>query len=124
MKKNIFYKKGFTLIEIITAITIMAVGILSILALFPVGFAASRRAADLTTAALYAQEKMEEIKMKGFANADSFNGETETQGIFTRTVLVTNVSGYNGNLKEITVTVDWTERGKTYDEAFKTYIAN
>jgi uncharacterized protein (TIGR02598 family) len=116
-------KKGFTLIEIITALAIMVIGLLSILALFPVGFHASKRAADFTKVALFAQEKLEEVKMKGFDNVDSFNGQSETEGIFSRQVTISQVTGYD-NLKEITVKVTWTERGQTREEEFKTYIAD
>jgi len=109
-------KYAFTLIEIITALAILAIGLLSILALFPVGFHASKRAADFTQVTLFAQEKMEEVKMKGFAAAVSESGV----GWNTDVAIV---PGYS-NLKEITVTVTWTERGQTRQEEFKTYIAD
>lgn len=118
--------RGFTLIEIITALAIMVIGLLSILALFPVGFHASKRAADFTQVAIFAQEKMEEIKMKGFDSAKDEKPEDEgnTYGRFKREVVVVpNVDG-NSNLKEITVTVTWAERGQTRTEEFKTYIAD
>lgn len=118
-------REGFTLIEIITSMAVMVVGILSILALFPVGFHASRRAADFTKASLFAQEKMEEIKMKGFdaAAEETADDAGNTDGLFERAVTVANVSGYD-NLKEVTVTVGWTERGQERSEEFKTYIAD
>lgn len=124
-KKFKFYVAGFTLIEIITALAIMVIGLLSILALFPVGFHASKRAADFTQVALFAQEKLEEIKMKGFDNAqDETASDTgNTEGIFSREVTVSSVSGYD-NLKEVTVTVTWTERGQSREEELKTYIAD
>ena len=42
------YKKGFTLIEITMALMIMAIGLMGLLALFPVGFDASKRAGEVT----------------------------------------------------------------------------
>ena len=118
-------KCAFTLIEIITALAILAIGLLSILALFPVGFHASKRAADFTQATIFAQDKMEEVKMKGFDSAqnEAASDTGNTEGIFSREVTVSNVSGYN-NLKEVTVKVSWTERGQTREEEFKTYIAD
>ncbi len=118
-------KHGFTLIEIITALAIMTIGLLSILALFPVGFHASKRAADFTKVTLFAQGKLEEIKMEGFDNAENeaVSDEGNTDGIFSREVTVSSVSGYD-NLKEVTVKVSWSERGQTHEQEFKTYIAD
>lgn len=118
---------GFTLIEIITSLAVMVIGLVGILALFPVGFHASKRAADWTQVGFFAQEKMEEIKMKGFADAKS---ETEQlpgnkAGIFSREVVTADTEGYDGGLKEITVKVHWTQRGRKepFEEVFKTYLA-
>jgi len=123
--KNKNRSSSFTLIEIITALAVMVVGVLSILALFPVGFHASRRAADFTKTAIFAQAKVEELKMKGF---DEIENETSdltgnTDGLFKRQVSVSGVEGYD-NLKEVEVTVTWTERGQERTEVFKTYIAD
>ena len=53
--------RGFTLVEMVAALAIFAIGILGILALFPVGIGANKRADDLTTAAILAQLKMTEL---------------------------------------------------------------
>lgn len=117
---------GFTLIEIVTALAILVIGMVSILSLFPVGFQASGRAADYTKAAIFAQEKMEEIKMKGFDNAKSETEEDtgNTEGKFTRRVSITDVQEDKGYLKEVIVTVSWKERGKSCEKEFRTYIAD
>ena len=51
-----YNKSAFTLIEVTIALLILAVGLVGILALFPVGFDASGRAANLTEATFLAQE--------------------------------------------------------------------
>lgn len=53
--------RGFTLVEMVAALAIFSIGILGILALFPVGIEANKRAADLTTAATLGQLKMTEL---------------------------------------------------------------
>ncbi|MCD6460685.1 prepilin-type N-terminal cleavage/methylation domain-containing protein [bacterium] len=55
-------EKGFTLIEISLAITILVVGILSILALYPLGLVSSKRSEDTFIASNQAQEVMGELQ--------------------------------------------------------------
>ena len=54
--------RGFTFIEISIALLILGVGLISILALFPIGFEAAARAFTLTRATFLAQGLMEELK--------------------------------------------------------------
>lgn len=60
---------GFTLIEITIALLILAVGLVGILALFPVGFDAAGRASNVTVATFKAQEIIEELKRDGYNSA-------------------------------------------------------
>ena len=53
--------KGYTLIEIMMAIIIFTVGIISIMALFPASVRDTRRARVMTQAVFLCQGKMEEI---------------------------------------------------------------
>ncbi len=66
---------GFTLIEITIALLILAVGLVGILALFPVGFDASVRAANITKATFLAQEVIEDLKREGY------DGDTVTDAL-------------------------------------------
>ena len=53
--------KGFTLIEIVVALGILTIGIVSVLSLFPVGLDSGRKAKDYTDASLLATYKMADI---------------------------------------------------------------
>lgn len=53
---------GFTLIEVIVAASILAVGLLSIVQVFPYGIRTSQRAEDVTQASLLAQTMFEGLK--------------------------------------------------------------
>jgi len=55
-------QRGFTLIEVIVAASILAVGLLSIVQVFPYGIQVSRRAEDVTQASLLAQSMFEGLK--------------------------------------------------------------
>lgn len=68
---------GFTLVEITIALLILAVGLVGILSLFPVGFDASARAASITEATFLAQSEMENLKREGYDDGDG-NPATQT----------------------------------------------
>ncbi|GAF87606.1 unnamed protein product, partial [marine sediment metagenome] len=61
-----YHKSGFTLIEITVALLILAVGLVGILTLFPVGFDAAGRAANITKATFLAQKLIEDLKREGY----------------------------------------------------------
>ena len=64
--KNLSYSyrnhEGFTLIEVSLAITILVVGILSVLALYPLGLVSSKKSEDTFIASNQAQEVFDELK--------------------------------------------------------------
>lgn len=68
-------KKAFTLIEITIALLILAIGLVGILSLFPIGFDASGKAAHITEAALLAQAIIEDTKRVGYPMCLALNGQ-------------------------------------------------
>ncbi len=59
-------KRGFTLVEIVFALAILLVGLVGVLALFPVGLTASKKAGDYTTAALVGEQIIASIRNAGY----------------------------------------------------------
>jgi uncharacterized protein (TIGR02598 family) len=117
-------KRGFTLLEIVIALAILAIGLVGILSLFPVGFEASRRASMLTEATIHAQQKMEEFKQTGYDGLNSSGGYTaftDNSGLEWQ-VTVDEIDP-PGNLKSVTLDVRWQEKGDYKSETFVTYIA-
>jgi len=123
-------KKGFTLLEIVIALAILAIGLVGILSLFPVGFEASRRASMLTEATIHAQQKMEEFKQGGYDYLDTTYTDTVPSGYTAFTdgsglewqVTVAEINP-PGNLKSVTLDIKWQEKGADKSETFVTYIA-
>ena len=109
--------KGFTLIETIIALVVLAVGLVAVLSLFPVGFNSAMRAADLTKAAVVAQWKMEDIKRIGYPVTAEASTAYPYDNKFSYTVTVADINP-PGNLQQVTVTVSW----GSYNEDFVTYI--
>ena len=64
--KRILSKKGFSLIELMVAVAILAMAIFGIFHAYSAGFMGMADARDRTVATNYAQEKMEDIRNKSF----------------------------------------------------------
>jgi prepilin-type N-terminal cleavage/methylation domain-containing protein len=115
-------KRGFTLIEIIISLAILAIGIVGILSLFPVGFDSARRSIDIAQATLLAQQKLAEIRKDGFP-ATGATGPTPftSDPYYSWTQVTTDVRA--NYLRRVDLTVGWNYRGRNYQETFTTYVA-
>jgi uncharacterized protein (TIGR02598 family) len=56
MSKGVSVRSGFSLVEVALALLVAAVGLMSVMGMFPMGMEASRKAIDEGQAALFAQE--------------------------------------------------------------------
>ena len=108
---NMRDKKGFTLLEVMVAVVVLAFGLLAIMHLFPIGLRASKISRDTTVASLLAQAKIEELRNTGWA---SLSSSTTTEGYgtitnypqFKRVTTIDYVDVVNDpNLKKIVVEV-------------------
>lgn len=119
-------KQGFSLLEILMALAVMLVGIVGIMALFPVGLRASKVGENYTLAAILAQRVMEEAKLTPFASlADiSETAFSSPDDNFKWSLDVEDDAKLPSILKKITVTIKWSDLGGTRQEDFVTYRAN
>ena len=115
--------KGFTLLEIVISLGILLVGILAILALFPVGFDSASRSADLTKATIFAQDQMEDLKRIGYPATAVGTPVAFSDPRFNYTVQV-STAGLPNNCQQVTLGVSWDYKGKTHNENFVTIIAS
>ena len=73
--------KGFTIIEVLVGIFILAVGIIAVLNIFPLGLQMAISAQAASTASQLAQEKMEEMVSKQYSELSFYLGNnTEEYG--------------------------------------------
>ena len=135
--------KGFSLLEILIALVILIIGVVSVINLFPVGLHASRRAADFSSIAMLAQAKMAELMYLGYSNWTSV--DEDLTGIPSDTSDLPADDGKNtfdapddaykwfidvvqaeglSNLAKVTLWVYWLDRGEERYETFITYIAD
>ena len=116
--KKISMKNAFTLIELIVAIFILAVGITAVLAMFPLGIQIVSFSKMATVAAYLGEAKMEEIISTSYEEIFSEPKQTLNPpfGTYSRETEVTcfdpngssfpNCPGDTG-IKKIKVTVSW-----------------
>ena len=102
-------KEGFTLVEIMVAMIVLSIGLLSFFALNMAIIKSNVFSKAITYATNLAQEKIEQLKNTPYAN---ITNQTETgiglNNAFTRTTTVQE-GVPQANMKTITVTVTWQE---------------
>jgi prepilin-type N-terminal cleavage/methylation domain-containing protein len=116
-------QKGFTLIETMLAISIMAIGLLGLAALQTIATNGNALAKKNSLAVALAEDKIESYKNTLYANIIA-GVETETDlpagAIYTRTTNIEDDTPIPG-VKTITVTVAWQNAAKTV--SFTTIIS-
>ena len=107
--------RGFTLIEVIVAFTILSVSLVMVMQLFSAGLKASRASCDYTRAVIYAKDIMEEIS----GSPEDESGEFEDGFIWETEVMPYEDSeGIVENILQIKVKVSWADvlrRDKTIE---------
>jgi len=103
------YIKGFTLIEIMVAITLRSVGLLGMAGLTVGIMRGNSLSNQVTTATALAQAKMEDIKRVGYSGAStSAEGYNAISGypLFSRDTVI-DVDTPELGMKTVTITVSW-----------------
>jgi len=112
-------ERGTTLTELMVALVILTVGILSVGQLFPAGSRGQLQSRMTNSASYYAQEKIEQLNGQTWTGTDLTDGRHPTSGTealgsggqWQRFYQVTTMAAPLDNLKKVTVTVQWTYLG-------------
>ena len=112
-------QKGFTLVEIMVAISIIAIGLLGLVSVTVMVIKGNTFSKTMTTATTLANDKMEQLKKTGYASLAS--GADTAQSIYTRTWTVTQDSPAAG-MKTVVVTVQWTWEGVAHNVTVRSLI--
>jgi general secretion pathway protein I len=122
-------KKGFSLLELIIAIAVLAIGLVGILQIFPVGLRASQRAGMVTKAAFLAKNKMEQVKMAGFSAITELPPKiplSGTEGDFDWEIFIDKLEldglETSDDIRKVTIVVSWPERNRKRSKDFVTYV--
>jgi prepilin-type N-terminal cleavage/methylation domain-containing protein len=116
-----FGKKGFTLVEVLIGLIILAIGILAIAGMQITSLVGTSFSNNLTQASVLAQDRLEFLKGLSLNDARLDTGtynDPPDIGIFKRSYQATRNA--NPNFVTITYTVSWLERGMTHTVTFRT----
>lgn len=105
---------GFSLIEMMVAILILSVGILSLMAMQISTIRTNSLARHLTEGTTLSADQFEEMMTMGYGNAAlaPSTTTTSTDGNYTIERVVSAVDTPIKNMKTITITASWTEAGQ------------
>ncbi len=116
-----FGKKGFTLIEVLIGLIILAIGILAVAGMQITSIRGSSFSNNLTQASVLAQDRLEFLKSLSLNDAQLNTGtynDLPDIGIFKRSYQTNR--NPNPNFVTITYTVSWLEKGVTHTVSFRT----
>jgi len=130
-------RRGFTILELLIALSLFLIGMVSILEIFPVDRNLLNQTMHSTQASFLAQEQMEQVVATPYSsltvgtylpNAVVTTDTTSPYSIYSRQVTVDYinssyaVSGTDTGLKRVTVTISWQERTFMQYSTLTTYV--
>jgi len=130
MKFTFKQEGGFSLVEIMVAVSLLAAVLIPIFIMFSEGINLTSRSTGLNLAVNCAQDKMEKIRNMPHAliTIGTWPDEevTTNNRTFVRHITVTDsgVTGGDENLKKITVDIFWNHDGTTYSTSLTSFRCN
>lgn len=121
MKNNLFREKGFTLVEVLIGLIILAIGILAIAGMQITSIRGTSFSNNLSQASVLAQNRLEFLKGLPLNDnrLDTNNYPNDINvGLFTGSYQAARNA--NPNYVQITYTVSWVEKGIPHSVSFRT----
>jgi len=118
MKRNNYIKltktnkeKGFTLLEVFVAVSVLAFGLLAVASMQGTAIRGNHLSGSLTGASTLAGDRVEKLMGMGYSDADlDVGNHSESSDPYTISWTVVQNAAFD-NTKTVNVTVGWTERG-------------
>ncbi len=115
--------EGFSLVEVMVAITFLGIGLLAIAQLIPLGMAGISQARVRTIAVQTLQQRMDQVTGSGYASAAMTAGAyTETDGNYTLNWTITDSDPVPGS-KRVDMTATWTTITGNQTTRLVTYLS-
>ena len=117
---------GYTLMELMIALFILAVGVMGIWSMQGVSISSNATARKVTDTAALGSDQLEKLMRLSYDNAMLAPGTTTTreEGNFKVTWTVSNLDEPIANMKTVTVTASWIEAGQQRKVTYVYYKAN
>jgi Tfp pilus assembly protein PilV len=112
---------GFSLLEVLFALTFLAVGIMAVAAMIPAGTQGVSQSRVLTSGLMVATVKMEQLKSTPYLTLTP-GTFSDTTSVFTRTWTVQDSIPMPG-CKKITVTSQWTNSHGSQSTVLHSYVS-
>jgi type IV pilus assembly protein PilV len=123
---EIHSKKGFTLVEALVALSILAILLLGLLSSLIVSYEISTKNVIRDEAVKIAEEYAEKYRNMDLNSIPASDTKTETRQIRNATVnflITTTSTPISANkLKQVTITVEWNYKGKHYTHTITTIV--
>ena len=116
-----FEKKGFTLIEVLIGLIILAIGVLAVAGMQITSIIGTSFSSNMTQASVLAQDRLEFLKSLPLTDARLDTGDYNDLpdiGIFRRSYQANRNA--NPNFVRIIYTVTWTEKAIPHSVSFRT----
>ena len=116
-------RAGFSIVEVIVAAGVIAVGILALTSLFPVSSDNLVASAGTTAAVTVGNQKIEELRNVGFPPVGGNDNKTVENTTYTRTWTVTGVNDFLAPNRRVTVSLAVTWPGRLGTLTFTSMIS-
>lgn len=114
--------KGFSLVEVMIAITFLGIGLLAVAQFIPLGMAGITQARVRTNAVQAAQLRLDDLKSEDFSSAALTAGTyTETAGNYTLSWTIIDDNPVPGS-KRINLTASWANLTGTKNARLTTFV--
>ncbi len=113
IRKLLKDEKGFTMIEVLTAMVILAIGILGLAPLIVTSIYGNSFSNDVSLAKVIAQDRIEEFRALPVINPIPYSDSTMVNGVYSRLTRVDTNSSDGSvptDLYKIVVTIKWTDK--------------
>lgn len=128
MRRKMKNQKGFTLIEVMIAMIILAIGVLGLAPMMVTSMRGNQFSREFTDVAYIAQDRIEQLKNQTTISPMPFYETTSNiNGVYNRTLNVSDNS-VDGSIPkgvyQISVTITWTDKqGNSHSQNYITYKA-
>jgi len=116
-------ERGFSLVELMIAITLLGVGVLSLAGLFPIAMQRVSGGDIESRATFHAQSKVEELKRVSWVNLVNSAASDTVDTAFVRNWTIQEDTPVIG-MKQVQVTVSWTDQDGPRDVSLSSFLSD